>query len=319
MEEEESFLRTGLCISFIVVKGRFCLKSLHIMKRKILTIILPIFAVFFLICLCSLMLSKYALSVTRFELSRPKLSAPLRIVQLTDLHNSEFGKGNASLIRKVREQEPDLILLTGDMLNQYEERTDIPVNLIRELAQIAPVYASYGNHEKQHERAFGSDLREAFTAAGATFLNREWVDVEIKDQKLRIGGIYSYCLPAYYMQEGNVDKLDVSFLQEFCDTDRTKLLLCHMPVCWIRNGSLDYWDVDLIFAGHAHGGQIRIPFVGGLYAPDQGWFPGRCEGLFFSKDGSHTMALSRGLGTSRSKLPRLNNIPEILVLQLNPA
>ena len=271
-----------------------------------------------LICAVSLLLSRYGLTVTRFELSQPKLSEPIRIVQLTDLHNSEFGKGNERLIRKVREQEPDLILLTGDMLNQYEERTDVPVELIQELTQIAPVYASYGNHEQQHERVFDSDLRTAFTEAGATFLNREWVEVEIKGQELRIGGIYSYCLPAYYMQEDNVDKLDVSFLQEFCDTDRTKLLLCHMPVAWIKYGSLDYWDTDYVFAGHAHGGQVRIPFVGGLYAPDQGRFPGRCEGLFFSKDALHTLVLSRGLGTSKSKLPRFNNIPEILVLDLLP-
>lgn len=288
------------------------------MWKKVLRIALLILLSLILICAASLLLSRYGLTVTRFALSQPKLSEPIRIVQLTDLHNSEFGKGNARLIRKVREQEPDLILLTGDMLNQYEEQTDVPVELIRELAQIAPVYASYGNHEWQHERVFDSDLRTAFTEAGATFLNREWVDMEIKDQELRIGGIYSYCLPAYYMQEGNVDKLDVSFLQEFSDTDRTKLLLCHMPVCWIRNGSLDYWDTDYVFAGHAHGGQVRIPFVGGLYAPDQGRFPGWCEGLFFSKDGEHTLALSRGLGTSRSRLPRFNNIPEILVLDLAP-
>lgn len=289
------------------------------MSIKALQSVLVIILILVILLTASFILSQSAISISQYDCSASSLTQPLRIVQLTDLHNSEFGKGNERLLRRVSAQEPDLILLTGDMLNQYEERTDVPVNLIRELSQIAPVYASYGNHEKQHERAFGSDLREAFTAAGATFLNREWVDVEIKGQKLRIGGIYSYCLPAYYMQEGNVDKLDVSFLQEFCDTDRTKLLLCHMPVCWIRNGSLDYWDVDLIFAGHAHGGQIRIPFVVGLYAPDQGWFPGRCEGLFFSKDGSHTLILSRGLGTSRGKMPRLNNIPEILVLQLNPA
>lgn len=295
------------------------LASMKYVKSLWWKISVLIIAVLAMGVLVSLLLSRYGLMVTRFALSQLKLSEPLRIVQLTDLHNSEFGKGNARLIRKVAEQEPDLILLTGDMLNQYEERTDVPVNLIRELSQIAPVYASYGNHERQHERVFGSDLRAAFTEAGATFLNREWVDLEIKDQELRIGGIYSYCLPAYYMQEGNVDKLDVSFLQEFCDTERTKLLLCHMPVCWIRSGGLDYWDTDYVFAGHAHGGQVRIPFVGGLYAPDQGIFPGWCEGLFFSEDGSHTMALSRGLGTGKGRIPRLNNIPEILVLELDPA
>lgn len=263
-------------------------------------------------------LSRYGLTVTRFELSQPKLSEPLRIVQLTDLHNSVFGKGNERLIRKVREQQPDLILLTGDMLNQYEERTDVPLELIRELAQIAPVYASYGNHEEQHEKNYGTDLRAIFTEAGATVLEYDWVDVEVKGQKLRIGGIYGYCMAGYYLKTDETDEMETAFLDDFCDTDRTKLLLCHMPVAWIKYGSLDYWDTDYVFAGHAHGGQVRIPFVGGLYAPDQGWFPGRCEGLFFSKDGEHTLVLSRGLGTSRSKLPRLNNIPEILVLDLVP-
>ena len=288
------------------------------MKQKSFIIILSALAMLCMACLYTLLLSKLALSVTRFELSQPKLTQPLRIVQLTDLHNSEFGKGNERLIRKVREQQPDLILLTGDMLNQYEERTDVPVNLIRELSQIAPVYASYGNHEVQYEKNYGTDLRAIFTEAGATVLEWDWVDVEIKGQELRIGGIYGYCMAGYYLKTDETDEMETAFLDDFCDTDRTKLLLCHMPVAWIKYGSLDYWDTDYVFAGHAHGGQVRIPFVGGLYAPDQGWFPGRCEGLFYSKDGEHTLVLSRGLGTSRSKLPRLNKIPEILVLDLVP-
>lgn len=288
------------------------------MKQKSFIIILSALAMLCMACLYTLLLSKLALSVTRFELFNPKLPEPIRIVQLTDLHNSEFGKGNERLIRKVREQQPDLILLTGDMLNQYEERTDVPVNLIRELSQIAPVYASYGNHEQQHEKNYGTDLRAVFTEAGATVLEWDWIDVEIKGQELRIGGIYGYCMAGYYLKTDETDEMETAFLDDFCDTDRTKLLLCHMPVAWIKYGSLDYWDTDYVFAGHAHGGQVRIPFVGGLYAPDQGWFPGRCEGLFYSKDGEHTLVLSRGLGTSRSKLPRLNNIPEILVLDLVP-
>ena len=288
------------------------------MSIKALQSVLVIILILVILLTASFILSQSAISISQYDCSASSLTQPLRIVQLTDLHNSVFGKGNERLIRKVREQQPDLILLTGDMLNQYEERTDVPVDLIRELSQIAPVYASYGNHEEQHEKNYGTDLRAIFTEVGATVLEYDWVDVEVKGQKLRIGGIYGYCMAGYYLKTDETDEMETAFLDDFCDTDRTKLLLCHMPVAWIKYGSLDYWDTDYVFAGHAHGGQVRIPFVGGLYAPDQGWFPGRCEGLFFSKDGEHTLVLSRGLGTSRSKLPRLNNIPEILVLDLVP-
>ena len=288
------------------------------MSIKALQSVLVIILILVILLTASFILSQSAISISQYDCSASSLTQPLRIVQLTDLHNSVFGKGNERLIRKVREQQPDLIFLTGDMLNQYEEWTDVPVDLIRELCKIAPVYASYGNHEQQHEKNYGSDIRAIFTEAGATVLEYDWVDVEVKGQKLRIGGIYGYCMAGYYLKTDETDEMETAFLDDFCDTDRTKLLLCHMPVAWIKYGSLDYWDTDYVFAGHAHGGQVRIPFVGGLYAPDQGWFPGRCEGLFFSKDGEHTLVLSRGLGTSRSKLPRLNNIPEILVLDLVP-
>lgn len=264
----------------------------------------------------SLLLSAHALSVSRYTITSQDVSEPIRIIQLTDLHNSEFGKGNRRLIEKIRKLEPDLILLTGDMLNQYEESAEVPVTLIRSLSEIAPVYASYGNHESVHEKTFSSDLRAVFQDAGATVVERNWVDVEINNQTLRIGGIYGYCLPGFVYESRSKEN---AFLEEFQSTDRVKILLCHMPVCWILAQSLDYWDIDLVFAGHAHGGQVRIPWVGGLYAPDQGWFPGWCEGLFYSKDGEHTLVLSRGLGTSKSNVPRFNNIPEILVLQINPA
>lgn len=265
----------------------------------------------------SLCLSVRALTVSGYSIVSSELSAPIRIVQLTDLHNSVFGENNKQLTEKVMAQEPDLILITGDLLNQNEERTDIAEELIRSLSAAAPVYVSYGNHEKAHEELFGTDIRQIYTAAGATVLEYDWLDLTIKGQKIRLGGIYGYCLPEEFIREYSESEKESRFLNGFQSTDRYTILMCHMPVCWIRNGSLDAWDVDCVLSGHSHGGQVRFPLIGGLWAPDQGWFPGRMRGLYRSKDGTKFMVLSTGLGNTE-KLPRFNNIPEILILDLIP-
>lgn len=265
--------------------------------------------------ICLLFLSRYGLSVSRYQLSIPSFSAPIRIVQLTDLHNSEFGAHNRRLISKVAAQEPDLILITGDLLNLNEERTDIATELISQLVPIAPVYVSYGNHEAVHEQKYGSDLRSVYTQAGATVLEYDWTEINVKEQNIRLGGIYGYCLPAKYHGNGPERAAECDFVEAFQDTEDYTILMCHMPYSWIKHDSLNSWDVDLVLCGHVHGGQVRIPFVGGLWAPDQGWFPGRECGVYRSEDGSSAMVLSRGLGNTDG-LPRFNNIPEILVLDL---
>lgn len=268
--------------------------------------------------LCWLFLgSKYALEVTNYVLSTPKLSAPIRIVQLTDLHNSEFGRENARLVELVESQRPDVILLTGDMLNGDEPETDIAVKLIEQLKEIAPVYSSYGNHEKANENMYGTDTGELYAQAGAHVLERSHVDVDVNGQMVRIGGIYGYCLPEKYLRTREAREKEVEYLKEFEQTQLLTILLCHVPTSWIVNDNLEEWDVDCIFAGHAHGGQIRLPFVGGAYAPDQGLFPGQMCGLYFSEDRQRVMVLSRGLG-SRGRIPRINNVPELVVVDILP-
>lgn len=260
---------------------------------------------------------KHLLTVTSYALTTDKLTAPVRLVHLTDLHNSEFGEDNAELIDLVNRQHPDLILMTGDMLNGREEETEVAVNLVRRLTETVPVYFSYGNHEVTHQNTFRSDLTALFEEAGAVVLNRTYEDVTVNGQTIRLGGIYGYCLPEKYYATGEARYWECEFLKEFQNTEDYTLLLAHLPTCWIRNDNLDIWEIDCVLSGHEHGGQIRLPWIGGLYAPDQGFFPGRSSGVYLSEDGKKAMVLSRGLGSGNA-VPRFGNVPEVVVVDILP-
>ena len=261
--------------------------------------------------------SKYSLNYSSYQISSDKINTPVRILQLTDLHNNEFGENNQELIDRVASQSPDLILITGDLLNSDESRTDIATNLISSLCDIAPIYISLGNHEVEYQQQFGTDIIRLYEDAGAVVLDRQYQDFEVNGQKLRLGGIYGYCLPAKYLETNEADPEECAFLSDFQNTDLYTILMCHMPVCWMLNDGLDEWDVDCVLAGHVHGGQVVLPLIGGVYAPDMGWFPGKLQGLYSSTDGSSTMVLSTGLGNTES-VPRFNNVPEVVTVDILP-
>ncbi|WP_270602781.1 metallophosphoesterase [Faecalimonas umbilicata] len=261
------------------------------------------------IFLVSLILSQKCLIVRQYTYRNPKIAAPIRAVQLTDLHNYQYGRDNQRLIAKIQKQKPDVIFMTGDMLNEDEDRTDILLHLVREACAIAPVYFSLGNHEVGYEKAYGEDdLTEQLEAAGAVVLEKEYVDTKIAGQEVRIGGVYGYLLP-----EDWEDGSEQRFLEAFVQTDRLKILLSHVPEGLLLWKSMEYWDVDLVFSGHVHGGQVRVPFVGGLFDPEEGFFPTYTRGMFSCGNG--TMILSAGLGSSRG-IPRVNNLPEIVVCDI---
>lgn len=262
--------------------------------------------------------SKYGLSLSQYTVRQEKITQSVRLVQISDLHNREFGLQNSELTARIRALEPDLIIVCGDLLNDGESSTRIAEELIASLCRIAPTYVSLGNHEVEFQRKTGIDLCQVFREAGAVVLERSWVDLEIHGQCLRIGGLYGYCVPERYLETGEADAGECDFLRAFRSTERYCILLSHMPVCWMENGGLSAWGIDCVLAGHAHGGQVRIPWIGGLWAPDQGWFPGRESGVYEARDGSNVMILSRGLGSAEA-IPRWNNIPEIVAVDLVPA
>ncbi|MGN1014467.1 MAG: metallophosphoesterase [Butyricicoccus sp.] len=261
--------------------------------------------------------SKHSLTGTSYRINTDAVQAPIRIVQITDLHNSTFGENNRNLIDLTAEQSPDLILMTGDLLNSDDPRTDLATELISDLCSIAPVYVSLGNHEIEYRERFDTDIVKLYEDSGAVVLDKQYEDITVNGQSIRLGGIYGYCLPANYLETKEADPEECAFLTAFQNTDAYMILMCHMPVCWLINDGLDEWDVDCVFSGHVHGGQIVLPLIGGVYAPDMGLFPGRLQGLYASEDGSKRLVLSRGLGSTES-IPRCNNIPEVVVVDILP-
>lgn len=261
-------------------------------------------------------LASRALITTAYQIQAP-ITEELRLVQLTDLHNREFGEDNIELISLVADQNPDLILITGDMLNRDEEDVSVITALLPRLADIAPVYYGLGNHEVSWEKTFGRDITKVLENAGAAVLEAEYLDLEFKGQQIRLGG-----LMAYYRQPGmmrttqGANERQFRFAAEFEDTDRYKILLNHIPTPWVDWGYNNLYPVNLVLSGHYHGGMIYFPLLErGLYAPYVGWFPENVRGVFEGEKA--TCVLSAGLG-SEYPLPRIHNNPEIVVVDLIP-
>ena len=254
------------------------------------------------------------IAVVRYEMAGD-LNVPVRIVQLTDLHDHEFGEENRELAELVAAQEPDLILMTGDMLDRSDENADVVCALIQELVAVAPVYYGYGNHEKAWEAVNGSSLTPVLEESGAIVLDCSYVDVTVGGMQLRIGGYHGY-----YRQPGMYDispeqhQAELAFCDDFEDTNRYKILLSHIPTAWIDWEYMNKYPVDLVLSGHYHGGQIRLPWLGGVYAPYIGLFPPYTEGIYEGEEA--TCILSTGLGSSPG-IPRINNLPQIVVVELN--
>ena len=238
-----------------------------------------------------------------------------RIIQLTDLHDKQFGIDNEDLIQRVKENNPDIIVMTGDMINQDNQDPSDLCQFIEKISYIAPVYYSYGNHEYGWERNWGEDLTSLIEKSGATVLKHEYIDTNIKGNTVRIGGYYGYYRrPHMVSEDKEYYKAEEDFCNSFEDTDKYKILLCHIPTTWLDWNCIDDYPIDLIFCGHYHGGIIRIPFIEqGVYAPYVGWFPPYTKGIFKGEEA--TCILSTGLGEEH-KLPRINNPPEIVFLEL---
>lgn len=286
------------------------------MKKTIICKVCISMLVIAIICIAgSFWISVNVLTVREYEFRTDKTEQDVKLAVLSDLHDHEFGAHNEKLVRKVREQKPDLILLDGDFLNETSANADIPCELIAELVKVAPVYFSLGNHEEEYVKNNHWELIPQLEEAGAIVLEEEYRDLNIRGTDLRLGGMYGYA----FGMGGNNDasaapKATKNFLEEFQDTECLKIMMAHRPDSFIFGDASSYWDVDLVVSGHDHGGQVVLPFFGGLYGGDQGWFPEYIHGMY-QKD-QMQLFITSGLGSHKQKLPRFNNPPEIAVVRI---
>lgn len=234
----------------------------------------------------------------------PKAFDGTRIVQVSDLHNATFGRNQSSLIEKVEAADPDAIFLTGDLVDSNRYDLDASLVLVDALVEMSEVYYVTGNHEVASNKV--EEITDALQERNVTVLADDSVEWEKDGESLQIAGIDDPLMePDIHEEEATRDSLDHARL-----ADGFTLLLAHRPEylgIYAEDG------VDVVFSGHAHGGQIRIPGIGGLIAPGQGWFPKVTDGIF-EKDESK-MVVSRGLGNSTFPV-RIFNLPEIVVLTL---
>lgn len=288
------------------------------MRKKIrfILILLSAFVLAIAVVVGYFFITSKNLTINKYSLNESVISS-IRILQLSDLHNAEFGDNNEELIDLVKKQSPDLIVMSGDMINRDEENLDIITDLISSLSDVAPIYYGYGNHEVDWIESFGFDLEDKLTQAGAVVLNNSYRDVSVNDSELRIGGYMGYYRqPGMLTQDEEQKKIELDFANDFENTDRLKILINHIPTQWVDWDYINEYPVDIVFSGHYHGGAIRIPIIDqGLYAPYVGWFPPYTKGMFTGSQA--TCVLSTGLG-SEHNIPRLNNTADIVIVDVIP-
>ena len=227
-----------------------------------------------------------------------------KIVQVSDLYNAEFGENNEDLLKLIKEQNPDIIVVTGDIVDSRRTNVQIARDFVNNATQIAPVYYVTGNHEARVDMEDEIDFIEL--NENVFVLHNQSVLLKKGESVIQLIGVDD---PDYRAVEDSTEYMNEQ-LENYSDNEYFKILLSHRPELfeiYVQN------NMNVVFSGHAHGGQVRLPFVGGLIAPHQGIFPKYDSGLYTSNNTN--LVISRGLGDSIIPL-RINNPPEIIVVKL---
>ena len=252
-----------------------------------------------------------AIEVNEYEIVSDRIQQGFdgfRIAQVSDLHNKDFGEGYGQLLTLLSQINPDIIVVTGDLIDSRQTDLDIALEFAWQAGKIARVYYVSGNHEARVPEY--EDLKTGLVKAGVVILENQKVEITREGESITLMGIDDPSFQEDYLfgDSESVVRQAIYDLQN--ESDGYTILLSHRPELFDLYVET---EMDLVFSGHAHGGQFRLPFVGGLVAPNQGFFPKYDAGLF--SEGSTNMIVSRGVGNSIIPI-RFNNRPEIIVATL---
>ena len=247
--------------------------------------------------------------ITFYQETSKKVSQNIRLIVIADIHNREYGENNEDLISDIRSLKPDLILFAGDMVIKAEDDYQSMLNLVSNLTPIAPCYGIMGNHED--ERIYlknNKDLPERFEKAGLNILRNAQKTIQIGPDKIQLLGISSTTRSGFE-EYGARKFMNTTLL----DPSAYSIVMAHVPILF--DAQLSDYDFDLGIAGHVHGGIVNIPLLGGLYSEEEGFFPTYYGGRNILSN-QKPLIISRGLGDS-SPIPRINNMPELVVIDVN--
>lgn len=238
----------------------------------------------------------------------PQAFDNFKIAQVSDIHCDRVGLSDLSFIKKIKDFNPDIIVITGDVLDSYNNDMDIAYNILSQLAIIAPCYFVSGNHELRLPEEY-KQLINIMKKLNITYMNNSNQLITKNSESINLVGVEDY---NFFKNEDNLNHRTnfIETLKELYSPDHFNILLSHRPEKFPIYADIKY---ELIFSGHAHGGQWRVPFVGGIFSPSQGFFPKYTNGNYALEDS--TIIVSQGLGNSSFPI-RINNRIELVLATL---
>lgn len=257
------------------------------------------------------------IEISTYNISSSRISKAFngyKILQLSDLHSKSFGIDNRKLIEIIDKEKPDIIVMTGDMVNSYDNEFHSFLDLAEKLKSYK-VYFVEGNNETKLPKEKNIELMKAMREVGIKILRNSKITIVREESVINIYGLW--CDLCYYKEIKSDYRKDTYFQRNniekalgYCDRKKFNILLAHNPLYF---DTYVKWGADLTLSGHVHGGVIRIPGVGGLLSPERRFFPKYSEGQYDIDESK--LIVNRGLG-SKPLLPRVLNRPEISVVVL---